>query len=172
MSKYEKVEAILKQYKQALEDYNTHKELISLEIGVETKDEIIEGLSINAAVIDDMPKSITNKLNSKTENAATDYLYYLRPSPLELKIIEERNKEEDRLLQRIADFRQSVHEMLKNVSKENRFIILALYIHKLSINKTIEKLRKLFPESNIYSQHGLWNRKNIILAELDRNLKG
>ena len=136
-TKYEIVEALLRQYRENLSDYEIcynelcklQQQLILHEKGrIESKEEIIEGLCNHAPVLSDIPRSITNQFHSATENAVINYRYYLQPSELEINAIIQTIKDKAKLLYNYYEQIKLVDRLFICLSEQEKFIIDNIYI--------------------------------------------
>lgn len=162
MSRYKAVEDMLKQYRSIVSDLEICcSEFVDLEQqlklhganDIETADMVIEGLSMSASVITDMPKSVTNKFSSVTENAAMNYLRYLKASPLEIKAINAMLTEKAEQIHRYNKQIRLIDNILLCLTDTERFVIESVYIRGYNHRQTKELFNKAYPACYVDDKH-------------------
>lgn len=111
---------------QELKDYKTNKEIL--------EQLQLEDVSISAAALSDMPKSITNKFSSVTENMA---LW---------------KQDEQQVLKSI----KRVESWLRLLNYIERFVITGFYIEEYSYLKIIREWKQ---HDDIYYSERFWRHK-------------
>lgn len=107
--------------------------------------EVIEEQCLSASVITDTPRSITNKFNSKTENAALNYREYLNRKPLtkpEIRDVIKKNKEKITVLEMDVKLVDTVFLPCLDVKEE--FIIRSLYFEGYSWHEITARFAEKF----------------------------
>lgn len=98
----------------------------------ESHNEAIEGLCMNASVISDMPKSITNKFHSKTETAAMNYREeYIHSNDFDVIEIKGNIEQIKKDIEQDIIEVERVEAMLTSLNYQERFIVEQYYIHGL-----------------------------------------
>lgn len=177
--KYEELEVLFRKYRENVSDYafvlesvkKLEKQLHLHESGnIETKDESIEGLSIQSPTLSDIPKSETNKFTSTTESVAINYLHYLQPSVLEIKAIKAIIAEKQTVLEQLADEIKIVDNLLISLTDQERFVIEHLYIKGLTYKQTILNYNKTFEQSSIYWAKTLWYIRKRAFTKMQKRM--
>lgn len=148
-------------YKDTLEKiYVGETQLLKHEKGeIETREEIIERLSLPASTISDMPKSVTNKFNSATENSALNYLYYLTPSYLELNAIKKSIEENRIVLQKAYEAIKTVENIIESLSFRDRNILKYCFYEGCTTHEAMKLHAQNFPEFGTYRYQTFWQWK-------------
>ena len=137
LAKYQNILILLKQYRINKSDYEMalselsklQKQLQKAEAGtIENKEEVIEGMCIQAPALSDMPHSNTNRISSSTENTALNYLNYLQPSPLEIRALKQLIQEKEHAIEELFNQFNTVDNMLIALTDRERFVIENIYI--------------------------------------------
>ena len=110
---------------------------------VETLNECLEGEVMKAPVLSDIPKSVTNKFSSSTENTALNYntVYENKVDVLQLKI-DKANME-----RQIAPLRrevETVERLLISLNDKEKFVVEMRYIRDYSNNETVMRFASKF----------------------------
>lgn len=157
MDKIEAVKALLNNYRSNKALYEKMlSEMMKYEVQlmyhrtgkIESREEIIEALCLQASTISDMPHSVTNNFNSITENASIgklNYLYYLTPSPLEIKALEDLINEKKPIYEKAFENVQLVENLMMHLSEQQRFIIDTVYVRGYTISEAMLLHRDKFP---------------------------
>jgi hypothetical protein len=179
-SRFENIEVLLRQYRENKSDYEIClKELMRLEQQlilhekgkVESKDEIIEGLCNHAPILSAIPKSITNKFSSMTEDAVMNYRYYLQPSLLEITAINETIKQKSRLLMQYHQQIELVEDLLSALNDQERFIVETIYIKGFNQRQSMQMFNAELPQCFIQNKETFIHKKFKALAKMMKRLK-
>jgi DNA-directed RNA polymerase sigma subunit (sigma70/sigma32) len=110
---------------------------------VEALEECLEGEVMKAATLSDMPKSITNKFSSSTENAALNYntVYENKVDIVQLKIDKANTERQIAPLQREVD---TVEALLKCLNDKEKFVIDLHCIRQYTIPETVQRFASEF----------------------------
>ena len=179
-SKYETVEILLRQYRENLACFGIcynelikHQQQLRLhEIGkIESKDEIIEGLCNHAPVLSKIPKSITNKFSSATEDAVFNYRYYLQPSELEINAIKQIIKEKSKLVDIYSTQINLVDYLFEGLSDLEKFILETIYIKGYNQRQAMQMLNTELPHCFISEKKTFVVKKLEALEKIKKVLE-
>lgn len=179
-SNREAVELMLRTYRENKSDYEItlneltklQKQLIlAMQGETETKEEVIEGLCIHAPVLSDIPKSVTNKFSSATENAALNYMYYIQPSELEIKALKQLIIEKTKVLERHMNNILTVENLLICLTDQERFIVEHRFIKGFTRKQTLLLHNEQFTEMSIYDTDSIRRLQKVSLIKMAGRLK-
>lgn len=173
--KVEIVKTLLKNYRNFKSDYEQlcsdllkyQAQLILHEKGkIESMEEVVLGLSLQASVITDIPKSETNKFSSVTENTTINYLYYLCPSPMEIKAIKRTIGEKARVLNHLNNNIRQVERLVAGLNDKEQFIARSIYFGGYNRPQTLHMFNKQFPECLVDDKSTIWKYEQIALKKM------
>lgn len=179
--KFQELEILLKKYRENTSDYHIalesfknlenqlvlHKKPSSLE----NTEEVIQGLAIGAVALSDMPKSITNKINSPTESVAMNYLYYLQPSELEIKAIKATLAEKARTLHQLNHEITLVDNLLISLTDKESFIIKNIYFKGFTATQVMWMFNNEFHHCMLTSIKSIFRMKYQALEKMLKRLR-
>lgn len=180
LAKYQNILILLKQYRINKSDYEMalselsklQKQLERAETGtIENKDEVIEGLCLDATALSDTPHSNTNMISSSTENTALNYLNYLQPSPLEIKALKRLIQEKEHAIEELFNQFNTVDNMLISLTDRERFVIENIYIRGFSHIQTIFMHNKAFEHCAVDTRDTIVKIKLNALEKMSNRIK-
>lgn len=148
------------------------KQLQRAETGtIENKDEVIEGMCIQAPALSDSPRSSTNRISSSTENTALNYMNYLQPSPLEIRALKQLIQEKEHAIEELHSQINTVDNMLISLTDRERFIVENIYIRGFSHIQTIFMHNKAFEHCAVDSRDTIVKIKLNALQKMFNRIK-
>lgn len=180
MNHIQTVEHILSEYKNFIADYEqalleilkfSKQKKLNENGKIESDIEIIAGMSLSTPILSSIPKSITNKYSSITENVALNYLQFLEPSSLEIAEIEKKISEQKKILTYSFERINLIEQMFLQLNEQEKFIIENIYINCYSLNKTLSMFNKEYPDFSIETYRAIRIRKFKALKKMTKRIK-